>query len=130
MFIAILIMLRLVRSFSSYCQDSNYLLSLQHIPSHEGIGWCVDAENTIQNGLHPTYFHAEGVYICSVVLVAVTKAKYSLQLYELDGVLQVQDAHFWTLCSNVHLGSLRLETLSTVDSRLLLAQAKAILSQV
>lgn len=51
-------------------------------------------------------------------------------MYDLDGVIQVQDAHFWTLCSGVYLGSLRLEVIPETDTRRVLTAARSILLQV
>lgn len=54
----------------------------------------------------------------------------SLQkVYELEGVVQLQDIHVWTLCSGVYHGSLRVEVLAGTDHRRLLIAARSILIQ-
>ena len=52
------------------------------------------------------------------------------QVYELEGVVQLQDVHVWTLCSGVYHGSLRVEVLAGTDHRRLLMAARSILTQV
>ena len=51
------------------------------------------------------------------------------QVNELDGVLQIQDPHCWTLCSGTYIGSLRLDVLPGNDAVRLVAMAKSILKQ-
>ena len=45
-------------------------------------------------------------------------------------MLQVHDAHFWTLCSGTYVGALRLEVIGQSDSPRLVAMARSILNQV
>lgn len=41
----------------------------------------------------------------------------------LAGVHAVQEPHFWTLCSNVHVGAIKLEVAKEVDPRYVTEQA-------
>ena len=52
------------------------------------------------------------------------------QVYELEGVVQLRDAHFWTLCSGNYHGSLRLDMMQGSDIRRSLELAKRILTEV
>ena len=52
------------------------------------------------------------------------------QVYELEGVVQLHDAHFWTLCSGNFHGSLRLDMMQGSDIRRSLELAKTILTEV
>lgn len=52
------------------------------------------------------------------------------QVYEMEGVLQVHDPHFWTLCSGSYMGSLRLEVLPNTDTARIVAGVRSILKQV
>jgi zinc transporter 5/7 len=54
----------------------------------------------------------------------------SLQrVYELEGVVQMHDAHFWTLCTGTYYGTLTLEVMAGTDTRRTLAAARNILIQ-
>ena len=55
-----------------------------------------------------------------------------VQVYELEGVVQLQDAHFWTLCTGNYHGTLRLDVMATTDLDLkrTVAAARSILIQV
>lgn len=45
---------------------------------------------------------------------------------QLAGVYSVQEPHFWTLCSDVYVGSLKLEVARTVDPRYVVAHTQMI----
>lgn len=49
---------------------------------------------------------------------------------EIDGVLSVQEPHFWTLCTNSYVGTLKVEINSRVDPRYVLSQAHNIFNQI
>ena len=53
-----------------------------------------------------------------------------VQVYELEGVVQLQDAHFWTLCTGNYHGTLRLDVMAGTDLRRTVAAARSILIQV
>lgn len=48
----------------------------------------------------------------------------------LDGVYSVQDKHFWTLCSGVYIGNLKLEVARRADVNAILLHTQAIFKQV
>ena len=52
------------------------------------------------------------------------------QVYELEGVVQMHDAHFWTLCTGTYYGTLRLDVMAGTDLRRTLSAARNILIQV
>ena len=52
------------------------------------------------------------------------------QVYELEGVVQLHNAHFWTLYTENYHGSLQLAVMAGTDMRRTLAAAKSILTQV
>ena len=49
-------------------------------------------------------------------------------MYELEGLVQLQDAHFWTLCTGTYYGTLRLDVMARTDARRTLSAAKNRLS--
>ena len=51
------------------------------------------------------------------------------QVNDLEGVVEVRDAHFWTLCTGAYLGSMRLDIQEGSDSTHLVAMARSILKQ-
>jgi zinc transporter 5/7 len=54
----------------------------------------------------------------------------SLQrVYELEGVVQVHNTHFWTLCTGNHHGTLILDVMAGTDWRRTISAARAILIQ-
>ena len=53
-----------------------------------------------------------------------------LQVYELEGVVQVHNTHFWTLCTGNHHGTLVLDVMAGTDWRRTISAARAILIQV
>ena len=53
-----------------------------------------------------------------------------IQVYELEGVVQMHDAHFWTLCTGTYYGTLTLDVMAGTDTRRTLAAARNILIQV
>ncbi|KAJ8672969.1 hypothetical protein QAD02_004230 [Eretmocerus hayati] len=48
----------------------------------------------------------------------------------LAGVYSVQEPHFWTLCSDVYIGCLKLEVARSVDPRYVIAQTQMIFESV
>jgi zinc transporter 5/7 len=52
------------------------------------------------------------------------------KIQQLDGVLSVQEPHFWTLCSNTFVGSIKIEIERTADPRYISAQAHFIFSSI
>ena len=52
-----------------------------------------------------------------------------LQITELEGVVEVRDAHFWTLCTGTYLGSMRLDIQQGSDPTHLVAVTRSILKQ-
>lgn len=49
---------------------------------------------------------------------------------QLEGVYSVQEPRFWTLCSNVYIGTLKLEVSPAADARYLLSHTHNIFTQV
>ena len=45
---------------------------------------------------------------------------------QLAGVYSVQEPHFWTLCSDIYVGCLKLEVARTVDPRYVVAHTQLI----
>ncbi|XP_055932711.1 zinc transporter 7-like isoform X1 [Argiope bruennichi] len=52
------------------------------------------------------------------------------RVMQLDGVYSVQEPRFWTLCSNVYIGSIKLEVAPTADPKYLLSHTHNIFTQV
>jgi len=52
------------------------------------------------------------------------------KIQQLDGVLSVQEPHFWTLCSNTFVGSIKIEIERNSDPRYISAQAHFIFSNI
>jgi len=53
-----------------------------------------------------------------------------VQVSQLDGVYSVQQPHFWTLCSNVYCGGLKLEVSPTADTKFILSHTHNIFAAV
>jgi zinc transporter 5/7 len=49
---------------------------------------------------------------------------------QLPGVISVQEQHFWTLCSEVHIGSLKIEVTSNSDPCYIIKQAHSIFNSI
>lgn len=54
----------------------------------------------------------------------------SLQVQQLQGVYNLQEPHFWTLCTDVYIGTLKLLVAPDADSRWILSQTHNIFTQV
>uniref|UniRef100_A0A6V7MFK0 Cation efflux protein transmembrane domain-containing protein n=1 Tax=Bracon brevicornis TaxID=1563983 RepID=A0A6V7MFK0_9HYME len=52
------------------------------------------------------------------------------RIKNLSGVYDVQEPHFWTLCTNTYVGCLKLEVARTVDPKYVLAQTQMIFHAV
>lgn len=55
---------------------------------------------------------------------------FSLQVQQLQGVYNLQEPHFWTLCTDVYIGTLKLLVAPDADSRWILSQTHNIFTQV
>ena len=55
---------------------------------------------------------------------------YIQQVSQLDGVYAVQEPHFWTLCSDVYVGSVKVEVSPKADARYITTQTHSIFAQV
>jgi len=55
---------------------------------------------------------------------AYTKTK------QLEGVISVQEQHFWTLCSDIYVGVLKLEVARNADARYVVCQTQNIFSAI
>ena len=53
-----------------------------------------------------------------------------VQVQQLQGVYSLQEPHFWTLCSDVYIGTVKLLVAPDADSRWLLSQTHHIFTQV
>lgn len=51
-------------------------------------------------------------------------------MQELEGVVNIQDTHFWTLCTDVHYGTVVIEILEGSDSQKILSATRSIFTQV
>ncbi|CAH1773220.1 unnamed protein product [Owenia fusiformis] len=49
---------------------------------------------------------------------------------QLEGVYSVQEPHFWTLCSEVYIGTIKLEVSMKADAKYILSQTHNIFTQV
>ncbi|BFY99378.1 hypothetical protein BsWGS_02418 [Bradybaena similaris] len=49
---------------------------------------------------------------------------------QLEGVYSVQEPHFWTLCTDVYIGTIKLEVGANADSRYILSQTHNIFTQI
>ncbi|XP_077390313.1 zinc transporter 7 isoform X2 [Festucalex cinctus] len=52
------------------------------------------------------------------------------RVQQLEGVYNVQQPHFWTLCSDVHVGTLKVTVAPDADARWILSQTHNIFTQV
>lgn len=53
-----------------------------------------------------------------------------MQVSQIEGVYGVQEPHFWTLCSEVYIGTLKLEVAEEADAKYILSQTHNIFTQV
>lgn len=51
-------------------------------------------------------------------------------MQQLQGVYNLQEPHFWTLCSDVYIGTLKLLVAPDADARWILSQTHNIFTQV
>lgn len=49
---------------------------------------------------------------------------------QLEGVYSVQDPHFWTLCSEVYIGTIKVEVETKADTRYILSATHGIFNQI
>jgi zinc transporter 5/7 len=49
---------------------------------------------------------------------------------QLEGVLSIQEPHFWTLCSEVFVGSVKVEVSNKADARYVLSHTHSIFAQI
>ena len=54
----------------------------------------------------------------------------SFQVTQLQGVQGVQETHFWTLCSNSYVGSLKLEVCHNADPKYVISHTQMIFRSV
>lgn len=52
------------------------------------------------------------------------------RVMQLEGVLGVQEPHFWTLCSDVYIGTVKLEVANNGDSKYILSHTHNIFTQI
>jgi len=52
------------------------------------------------------------------------------RVQQLEGVLSVQEPHFWTLCSNVYIGALKLEVTPHADPKYVVSHTHMIFTAV
>lgn len=53
-----------------------------------------------------------------------------LQVQQLQGVYNLQEPHFWTLCTDVYIGTVKLLIAPDADSKWILSQTHNIFTQV
>jgi zinc transporter 5/7 len=63
-------------------------------------------------------------------LIDLPQLVFLLQVSQLEGVYSVQEPHFWTLCSDVYIGTIKLEVAPNADGRYLVSQTHNIFTQV
>ena len=51
---------------------------------------------------------------------------YYFQVMQLEGVVGVQETHFWTLCSNFYSGGLKLEVSKDADAKYIVSHTQMI----
>jgi zinc transporter 5/7 len=49
---------------------------------------------------------------------------------QIHGVLNVQEPHFWTLCSNYYVGALKLEVANDADPKYVISHTQMIFRSV
>ncbi|CAL1546582.1 unnamed protein product [Lymnaea stagnalis] len=49
---------------------------------------------------------------------------------QLEGVYSVQEPHFWTLCTDVYVGTIKLEVATNADTKYILSQTHNIFTQI
>ena len=52
------------------------------------------------------------------------------RVMQLEGVYSVQEPHFWTLCSDVFVGAIKLEVAKNADPRYIVSQTQNIFASV
>jgi zinc transporter 5/7 len=52
------------------------------------------------------------------------------RVMQLEGVLSVQEPHFWTLCTDMYVGSMKVEVSSKSDPRYILTHVHSIFAQI
>jgi len=55
---------------------------------------------------------------------------WMMQVSQLDGVYSVQQPHFWTLCTNVYVGGLKVEVSPTADTKFIISHTHNIFAAV
>lgn len=55
---------------------------------------------------------------------------WCVQVQQLQGVYNLQEPHFWTLCTDVYIGTLKLLVAPDADTRWILSQTHNIFTQV
>lgn len=53
-----------------------------------------------------------------------------VQVQQLQGVYNLQEPHFWTLCTDVYIGTLKLLVAPDADTRWILSQTHHVFTQV
>ncbi|XP_054162686.1 zinc transporter 7-like [Oppia nitens] len=52
------------------------------------------------------------------------------RVMQLEGVLSIQEPHFWTLCSETYIGSVKVEVSNSADHRYVLSHTHSIFAQI
>ena len=53
-----------------------------------------------------------------------------LQVSQLEGVYSIHEPHFWTLCTDVYVGAVKVEVAHDADSKYILSQTHNIFTAV
>ncbi|KTG46470.1 hypothetical protein cypCar_00037595 [Cyprinus carpio] len=86
-----------------------------------------------------TDIHTEDMGIHTMILTATmtirshpekAPASRYYKVQQLQGVYNLQEPHFWTLCTDVYIGTLKLLVAPDADSRWILSQTHNIFTQV
>lgn len=79
-------------------------------------------------------FESTAKHICIAELtdgpIRVYYHNLMLQVGQLEGVYSVQEPHFWTLCSDVYVGSIKVEVSPKADAKYITSQTHGIFTQV
>lgn len=72
---------------------------------------------------HQLHLEHDGSSLTAALLCCV-------QVQKLQGVYNLQEPHFWTLCTDVYIGTLKLLVAPDADTRWILSQTHNIFTQV
>lgn len=116
---------------SSLCVTSD--LCPQRGAAAAGVHRHPDAEDSPLPGPRPARLLPEGEprpWTRPPPLTPPTHSSRCYQVQQLQGVYNLQEPHFWTLCTDVYIGTLKLLVAPDADARWILSQTHHIFTQV